>query len=250
MFKFKYQTNDSCLEIEQPVAPSGADWEAFLHFITEFEQLKASPQIQPVQPIQAVAAVPKEEVLPNEIIRERLPNRDKGGNIIDIHELNVKMPTPGRAYKNFRCPTCGQSSIMITSLKKDIQYDYEQALQSGELVVRDIVNDDKLFSVDKNRLNVAGFTYEDACQSVIEEVVILSEDEATGENSCICCKCGAHEPINKFIDAYLNPLMYFDHETPCPMCGEELCISIDHDQQQVYKCENENCIYIKDIEPE
>lgn len=255
MFKLKYQNSQTCVEVEQPVAPSGADWEALIQFISRLESLEtAKTPVSVVHPSSLTPVLSKasvsEEVIPTEIIRERLPNRDNGGNIIDINDLNVHMPTPGRAYKNFRCPKCGQSSMIITSLKKDVNYDYEQALRTGTLLVRDIVHDGKIFSVDLTKLDLERVTYEEACRAVVEEVVILSEDNETGENSCICCKCGAHESINDFIQAYLNPLLYFDYENPCPMCGEELCMSIDHDQQQVYKCENQSCIYVKEIEPE
>lgn len=183
--------------------------------------VKEAPSIQP-----ATVSHPVEEP---PVVRKRLPNRT---NVIDPSKLEVDA-NGSRLYNNFRCPNCGQSAVVWSDKVP---------------VVRDIVNGNKCFEVSPafEVEKAESFTYERACELSADQVSIVCNEDAV----CQCPRCEHVDQTQAFIDAYLEPLKYFEVEQLCPLCGDELCISIDNNNQQGWKCESKTCHFFIPLQPE
>lgn len=183
-----------------------------------------------VKPLEEPAKQPAPKPVDDSpVVRKRLPNRT---NVIDPSKLEVDA-NGSRLYNNFRCPGCGQSAVVWSD---------------GVPVVRDIVNGNKCFEVTPafEVGKAEDFTYERACELSGDQVSIVCNEDAV----CKCPRCKHTNKTQEFVDAYLEPLKYFEVEQLCPLCGDELCITIDNNNQQCWKCENEACHFFIPLQPE
>lgn len=176
----------------------------------------------PVAPVATSCVTPDEPIREETpTIRKRLPNRT---DVIDPSQLEVDV-NGSRLYNNFRCPNCGQSSVIWSD---------------GVPVVRDIINNDKCYEVTPyiSVTSAEDFTYERACELSGDQVSIVCNEDTV----CKCPRCGHANQTQEFVDAYHYPHKYFEAERLCPLCGDEVCMSIDSTNNEAcWKCENETC---------
>lgn len=190
------------------------------------QHYEGETSVKEEKPIEQPAPQPVDD---SPVVRKRLPNRT---NVIDPSKLEVDA-NGSRLYNNFRCPNCGQSAVVWSD---------------GVPVVRDIVNGNKCFEVSpaSEVSSPEDFTYERACELSGEQVSIVCNEDAV----CKCPRCEHIDKTQSFIDAYLEPLKYFEAEQLCPLCGDEVCITIDNNNQQCWKCEDEACHFLIPLQPE
>lgn len=152
-----------------------------------------------------------------EIIRERLPN-----NTVDPSKLETSKNEMGK-HTHFRCSECGQSVVTVVN---------------GNVIIRDLENKEENLCITKALLE--DFNYEDAKTKVTDVGVSLISD---GNTKAFCPMCLSEKLIELWVDAYENPLKYFEYENPCPICGSETVFNINATGKPTIKCDNEECGY-------
>lgn len=148
-------------------------------------------------------------------IRKRLPNDND--NSVDLSKLKVSK-NKHTAHNNFRCPSCGQSAVTVIN---------------DNIILRDIKKG-KCYLAKNTELK--DFNYEKSFKKRTENVVLVAD----GITKAHCPHCEADELIEKWVDAYDNPLKYGEIEKPCPICGSEMTLNI---ATKKFECENKECGY-------
>lgn len=228
MYKIKLTYKDLSLEIESPT-PTLAESDQYCRFITDlikdYDKIENRTEevVEKQTPIHYnYTHVRTEDNHP--VIRDRLPNRHS--NEVDLASLNVQTGT-STAHSHFRCPDCGQSAVLYAN---------------GQPVVRDIVNGQDCFSVDFDKNSSLQLSYEHACQNSGEQVRFMVGEGLESE----CPSCGGVHPTQTFVDAYYNPLNYFETEDLCPLCGKELLLETSSGTTYL-SCE-EPCVFKKAVQ--
>lgn len=186
-------------------------------------------------------------------IRERLPNdiSELDKNTIDMTKIDTKQ-LPMKQYKNFRCPSCGQSSLIKTLGElqsycfRDLTKDGATLLQINNNHMESIINyhkdNDIKEPISKTFINSTNPNDKLYSLSIIEETDIAITTDGTLE--CECLSCNEIANFDKWYDAFKNTNKYFEI-APCYICGNETLPIIKKDNN-VIQCENENCKHICD----
>jgi predicted RNA-binding Zn-ribbon protein involved in translation (DUF1610 family) len=171
----------------------------------------------------------------NVSIRKRLPNSydDNGNevksdrsNVIDISAMQQQNAVKPTAHHNFRCPSCYQSAVTVVN---------------DSVILRDIYKGGVFLA---NGVDLENFDYKEAAGKAIEKVTLVAD----GVTECHCPRCGADDVIEKWVDAYKNPLKYNENEVPCPICGSETVLNVNKSNKRVQKCENKECGFELELE--
>lgn len=171
--------------------------------------------------------------LPNKLERET--NSDgkyvgNNSNVIDLSKMTVdsNKVTP---YDVFRCPDCGQSilaHINNVNVIRDLDVEGNLAIILGYCIKKGLKD----------------FDYKEAQKYVTDVGVKLAGDGNTHVHCCKCDSKGEDKLIETWVDAYKNPLNYFEFDCPCPICGSETAMLIEQNSsEEKLKCENNSCNY-------
>ena len=228
MLKIKYKTAEVELEIE---SDSPLNEEMLNGIMSVLEKM---PSPRPVAVESKVERVLQEVTDPPfededfEPLRGRLPNTFKKGGAVDMSELEVSTPNKATAHHNFRCPSCLQSSVAVID---------------NSVLIRDIEakTGGTYMSVG---VNLEDFKYKEAVTQVTERVTLVAD----GESEAHCPLCNHDDVVEKWVDAYSNPLNYSEFEHPCPVCGGETVTIISPDGSSQLECERLDCRYKKKLE--
>ena len=152
---------------------------------------------------------------------------------VDIRELRKSIRYP-KTTSNFRCPSCGQG-ILIKINNKNMLIVRDITGEKPTLYDVEVVELPKLYEEEILKDSLI-LVYKDLLELKNEEKLLVDTDE----NTCTCPVCGIEEPIKTWIEAYENPMKYFNHMNVCDICGEEGDIVITQTGNSLI-CENK-CI--------
>lgn len=142
----------------------------------------------------------------------------KNSKRVNVEEINIKelgktMRMP-KTTNNFRCPHCGQALIAL----------YQPISGENELLVRNItlVSPEiyKARVVELPRIDDSDMLiniYKDLLTLLGEKIVLVENNEEL----CRCPHCLEDNTISDWIEAYNNPLKFFEFSNICDICGEE-----------------------------
>lgn len=181
-------------------------------------------------------------------IRDRLPNSvdELDNKTVDMTKVNTEQ-LPMKQYKNFRCPSCGQSAIIKTLGElqsycfRDIGKQGASLLQINKDHMEDIID----YYFDKGLPTPIPKLFIDSTNPnhelnnivIVEETDVAITTDGTLKCECICCNKVFN--FEEWYDAYKNTNKYFEYE-PCYLCGSETLQVIQKNQSMI-KCENESC---------
>ena len=235
MLKIKYTKEEVSIEVDGELA------EGTRKFILEaLDKVKEFPLSQKIEgtPLKmlegyttACIATPLTSTPPEsrEVIRERLPNSLNGAevvpndNMVDLSKVKMEKPSITK-HTHFRCPDCGQSVLTVVN---------------DTIVMRDLENKEDNLCI-LTGVDLENFDYEEAKDHVSDIGACLVAD---GLTEARCPKCSSEKLIELWVNAYEQPLKYFECEKPCPICGSETVFSVDRSGTSVLKCDKDTCGY-------
>lgn len=197
----------------------------------------------------------------------------KDNNIVEFKNINntkteEKKHIPGEVNLNelsiqeaetkhllFRCPCCGQGHVCLVKPKENEyilmarhnnDFEYIETLDedgadkvtiTNMLSVKNInITEDYIADFDKEENkdklidyfdDIQSFEYNSDCDVIIED-----------DTNIMCPICSAISPASSWINAYNNPLEYFEYDDICDVCGGEMIYSVSKkDQENELECE-------------
>lgn len=134
---------------------------------------------------------------------------------IDVRELrkNIRFP---KTTSNFKCPSCGQG-ILIKNMEKNMLIVRDITKEKATLYNVDVVELPKLYEDEEMLRDTLIAVYNDLLTLKNEEVLLIDSDDSI----CSCPVCSKEHSVQKWIEAYENPMKYFALMNICEICAEE-----------------------------
>lgn len=213
MIVLKYK--DTTTELEVKTSFNKENMMIIKDFISE-------KQSSPVHDIN-ITSFNKKESAVKTTIKDRLPNKyekDEDEKIIE------DKPT---AERNFMCPHCHQSmTIMIDNniILKDIDEENRTLYMLYEITTP--INNSELLKLSSEELTA---------MVQCSDVNIVSSKEIMGK----CINCNSINSTYDWVNAYKNKEQVTGFDRYCEVCGSEALISVNNNDNIMYKCENTEC---------
>lgn len=172
--------------------------------------------------------------------RDRLPN----SNTVDVLDLNIKEAVTEEAL--VRCPHCGQAHCLAISSGSRI-YFMERDFHKNEFGI--IAKFDSLTSQGFLSMCCKADTDKLLYFNDLQDAALITQEDfaATDETEIFCPVCHQSESFYEWKNAYTNPLIYFETEHLCDVCGGEKIEKIIK-LKKVYVCDS--CGYQTEHEEE
>ena len=213
MIVLKYK--DTTTELEVKTSFNKENMMIIKDFISE-------KQSSPVHDINITSFNKKENAVKT-TIKDRLPNKyekDEDEKIIE------DKPT---AERNFMCPHCHQSmTIMIDNniILKDIDEEDRTLYMLYEITTP--INNSELLKLSSEELTA---------MVQCSDVTIVSSKEIMGK----CINCNSINSTYDWVNTYKNKEQITGFDRYCEVCGSEALISVNNNDNIMYKCENTEC---------
>lgn len=213
MIVLKYK--DTTTELEVKTSFNKENMMIIKDFISE-------KQSSPVHDINITSFNKKENAVKT-TIKDRLPNKyekDEDEKIIE------DKPT---AERNFMCPHCHQSmTIMIDNniILKDIDEENRTLYMLYEITTP--INNSELLKLSSEELTA---------MVQCSDVTIISSKEIMGK----CINCNSINSTYDWVNTYKNKEQITGFDRYCEVCGSEALISVNNNDNIMYKCENTEC---------
>lgn len=161
----------------------------------------------------------------------------------EVEEINLKSLRDNIRYpkttSNFKCPHCGQSILLYAEYNKEkVLFVRDITKEKPSIYDADVLQLPKLYDVESGKIDkeVLVNVYKDLLSMLNEEKLLVDTDESIG----VCPVCEYEDRMANWIEAYENPMKYFDNMQMCDVCGEEGNIIVTQDGDCL-SCENK-CI--------
>lgn len=150
-------------------------------------------------------------------IRERLPN-----SVVDINELTVKQAVTENAL--VRCPHCGQAHALV--VKDTNLFLMRKNYDKNEFEVVAIIHPNDIEDIMCREGKYTEY-FEDLQKTA--EVSDIKNFAVSNDTEIFCPVCHKASTFMKWKDAWENPLHFFETDSLCEVCGNEVSISVEKD---------------------
>ena len=182
---------------------------------------------------------------------KRLPNT----SIVDVSTIDLKKAIAQETL--IRCPFCGQSHCTIIGTHQNVRvllkkkhngknsyYPAATPAATGNKTINDVFSEFTIAGLIRNKRIKEEHLHKQRLEfyNLMSNVNVTDEDfNADADTRLLCPVCGKESTLSVWVDAYVNPLKYFETGSLCEACGGELvdCIENDsvHGEVTVAKCE-------------
>lgn len=165
------------------------------------------------------------------VVRERIPNK------VDLSDYEIKSAVTTEPM--IRCPCCGQSSKAIVHIDNEFYYLRKSKNKNKETfdTIMVMQSEEEVNNIIKPEDSDILDYHHDIMDIKIPSKLKNTDLNVDNNTELLCPICNETKKFNEWVDAYNNPLDYFETDMLCDICGGEAVEKINKDKTKVIICE-------------